>query len=231
MKDMKDGFARYFDHTLLKPDATPKQVAQLCDEALRHGFAAVCVNPVNVKLSAQLLEGSRVAVCAVVGFPLGATTTEVKVFEAQQVIHHGATEVDMVMNIGALKCQDYDVVKGDIAAVAETCHARNAILKLIIETALLTDKEKEVACQLAVAADADFVKTSTGFGPGGATVEDVALMRRVVGPTLGIKAAGGIRTYADAQGMIKAGASRIGASASVKIMEEAKREMAGSGTI
>jgi deoxyribose-phosphate aldolase len=217
------GFARYFDHTLLKADATPEQITTLCYEARQVGFAAVCVNPVNVKLCARLLQGSGVEVCTVVGFPLGATTTAVKVFEAQQTIRDGASEVDMVMNVGALKAGDYELVQGDIAAVAAACHDRDAVLKVIIEAALLTDEEKEVACQLAMAAGADYVKTSTGFGPGGATVEDVALMRRVVGPTLGVKAAGGIRTYADAQGMIEAGANRIGASAGVAIMQEAER--------
>jgi deoxyribose-phosphate aldolase len=214
-------FARYFDHTLLKADATPKQITALCDEARLYGFAAVCVNPVNVKLCAKLLQGAGVEVCTVVGFPLGATTSAVKVYEAQQTIRDGASEVDMVMNVGALKSGDYELVKGDVAAVAAACREQDVVLKVIIEAALLTNEEKEVACQLAMAAGADYVKTSTGFGPGGATVEDVALMRRVVGPTLGVKAAGGIRTYADAQAMIKAGANRIGASAGVAIMQEA----------
>jgi deoxyribose-phosphate aldolase len=215
------GFGRYFDHTLLKADATPEEITQLCDQARQYGFAAVCVNPVNVKLSARLLWGSGVDVCTVVGFPLGATTTEVKVFEAQQVIRDGASELDMVVNVGALKAEDYELVKSDIATVAEVCHASSGILKVIIEAALLTDTEKEMVCRLAMAAGADYVKTSTGFGPGGATVEDVALMRRVVGPTMGVKAAGGIRTYADALSMIEAGANRIGASSSVRIMQEA----------
>ncbi len=214
--------AHMIDHTILKPDATQDQIAQLCYEARKHGFASVCVNPTNVKLCAQLLEGSDVLVCAVVGFPLGATPTEVKVFEAQQAIRDGATEVDMVINIGGLKSRDYELVERDIASIARACHAGNAILKVIIEAALLTDEEKVVACQLAKVAGADFVKTSTGFGPGGATVEDVALMRRVVGPTMGVKAAGGIRTFETAQQMIAAGASRIGASASVKIVQGAE---------
>jgi deoxyribose-phosphate aldolase len=213
--------AHMIDHTLLKPDATQDQVAQLCYEARKHGFASVCVNPANVELCAQLLKGSGVPVCAVVGFPLGATSTEAKVFESQQAIREGATEVDMVINVGALKSRDYELVERDIASVARACHAGNAILKVIIEAALLTDEEKVVASQLTKVAGADFVKTSTGFGPGGATVEDVALMRRVVGPKIGVKAAGGIRSYEDAQRMIAAGASRIGASASVKIMQEA----------
>jgi deoxyribose-phosphate aldolase len=209
------------DHTLLKPDASHDEIAQLCYEARKYKFASVCVNPTNVKLCAELLRDSGVPVCTVVGFPLGATPTDVKVFETQQAIREGATEVDMVINIGGLKSRDYEGVERDIASVARACHAGGAILKVIIEAALLSDEEKVVACQLAKVAGADFVKTSTGFGPGGATAEDVALMRRVVGPTLGVKAAGGIRTFADAQKMIAAGASRIGASASVKIMQEA----------
>jgi deoxyribose-phosphate aldolase len=211
------------DHTLLKPDATQDQIAQLCHEARKYGFASVCINPTNVKLCAQLLKGSGIPVCTVVGFPLGATPTDVKVFETQQAIRDGATEVDMVINVGALKSRDYELAERDIASVARACHAGNAILKVIIEAALLTDEEKVVACQLAKVAGADFVKTSTGFGPGGAAVEDVALMRRVVGPTMGVKAAGGIRTYEDAQKMIAAGASRIGASASVKIVQGAEK--------
>ena len=213
--------AHMIDHTLLKPDATHDQIAQLCYEARKYQFASVCVNPTNVKLCAQLLEGSGVPVCVVVGFPLGATPTEVKVFETQQAVRDGASEVDMVINVGALKSRDYELVERDIASIARACHADNAILKVIIEAALLSDEEKVVACQLAKVAGADFVKTSTGFGPGGATVEDVALMRRVVGPTMGVKAAGGIRTFEDAQRMVAAGASRIGASASIKIVSGA----------
>jgi deoxyribose-phosphate aldolase len=213
--------AHMIDHTLLKPDATHDQIAQLCYEARKYQFASVCVNPTNVKLCAQLLEGSGVPVCTVVGFPLGATPTEVKVFETQQAVRDGASEVDMVINVGALKSRDYELVERDIASIARASHAGNAILKVIIEAALLTDEEKVVACQLAKVAAADFVKTSTGFGPGGATVEDVALMRRVVGPTMGVKAAGGIRTFEDAQRMVAAGASRIGASASIKIVSGA----------
>jgi deoxyribose-phosphate aldolase len=209
------------DHTLLKPDATHDEIARLCFEARKYGFASVCVNPSYVRLCAQLLKGSPVVVCTVVGFPLGATPTEVKVYETQQAIREGAREVDMVINVGAVKSRDYEAARHDIAAVARACHAGGALLKVIIEAALLTDEEKVVACQLARVAGADYVKTSTGFGPGGATAADVALMRRVVGPTIGVKAAGGIRTLADAQQMIAAGASRIGASASVKIMQEA----------
>ncbi|HEY69510.1 MAG TPA: deoxyribose-phosphate aldolase [Anaerolineae bacterium] len=214
--------AHMIDHTLLKPDATQDEIAQLCYEARKHKFASVCVNPAYAKLCSELLKDSGVEVCVVVGFPLGATPTDGKVFETQQAIREGASEVDMVINIGALKSRDYESVEQDIASVARVCHAGNAILKVIIEAALLTDEEKVVACQLSKVAGADYVKTSTGFGPGGATVEDVALMRRVVGPTMGVKAAGGIRTYEDAQKMIAAGASRLGASASIRIMQGAR---------
>jgi deoxyribose-phosphate aldolase len=215
--------AHMIDHTLLKPDATQDEIAQLCYEARKHKFASVCVNPAYAKLCSELLKGSEVEVCVVVGFPLGATPTDGKVFETQQAIREGASEVDMVINIGALKSRDYESVEQDIASVARVCHAGNAILKVIIEAALLTDEEKVVACQLSKVAGADYVKTSTGFGPGGATIEDVALMRRVVGPTMGVKAAGGIRTYEDAQKMIAAGASRLGASASIRIMQGANQ--------
>jgi len=208
------------DHTLLKADATQDEITQLCHEARTHGFASVCVNPSYVKRCADLLKGSNVLVCTVVGFPLGATSTESKVFETQKAIRDGATEVDMVINVGALKSREYELVERDIASVARACHAAGAILKVIIEAALLTDEEKVAASQLAKVAEADFVKTSTGFGPGGATTHDVELMRRVVGPKMGVKAAGGIRTYEDAQRMIAAGASRIGASASVRIIQE-----------
>jgi deoxyribose-phosphate aldolase len=214
--------AKYIDHTLLKPDATQDQIAQLCYEARKYGFAAVCVNPAYTKLCAQLLKGSPVHVCTVVGFPLGATPPEVKAYEAQKAIDDGATEVDMVINIGALKSKDYALVERDIATVARTCHAGGAILKVIIEAALLSDEEKVIACQLAKVAGSDYVKTSTGFGPGGATVHDVELMRRAVGPDLGVKAAGGIKSYQDAKAMVAAGATRIGASAGIKILQEAK---------
>lgn len=212
---------RMIDHTLLKPDATQDEIAQLCYEARAHHFASVCVNPAHVKLAAQLLRGSDVPVCTVVGFPLGATPATVKAYETQQAIRDGATEIDMVINIGALKSGDYRVVYEDIGAVVRTAHAANALVKVIIEAALLTDEEKVIASQLSKAAGADYVKTSTGFGPGGATVADVALMRRVVGPGLGVKAAGGVRSYADAKAMIAAGATRIGASAGVAIVQEA----------
>jgi deoxyribose-phosphate aldolase len=214
------GIARSIDHTLLKPDATRVQIEQLCAEARRLRFAAVCVNPTWVPLCARLLVGSGVAVCTVVGFPLGATLTAAKAFEAQQAIDLGAAEIDMVLNIGALKSSNHDLVRDDIRAVAQVCHAGAALLKVIIETALLSDDEKIVACRLAQEAGADYVKTSTGFGPGGATAHDVALMRSTVGPHLGVKAAGGIRTLADALQMIAAGATRIGASAGVQIVDE-----------
>ena len=213
--------AAMIDHTLLKPDATQDQIAQLCYEARKHGFAAVCVNPAHVKLCAQLLKGSPVHICTVVGFPLGATPPEVKAYEAQQALDDGATEVDMVINIGALKSKDYALVERDIASVARTCHAGGAILKVIIEAALLSDEEKVIACQLAKTAGSDYVKTSTGFGPGGATLSDVALMRRSVGPELGVKAAGGIGSFEEAKAMVAAGATRIGASAGVKILQQA----------
>lgn len=213
--------ARYIDHTLLRANATQDEIAQLCYEARTYHFASVCVNPTHVKLAAQLLKGSDVDVCTVIGFPLGASAAAVKAYETQQAIRDGATEIDMVINIGALKSRDYKAVYEDIAAVVATAHAANALVKVIIETALLTDEEKVIASQLSKAAGADFVKTSTGFGPGGATVEDVALMRRVVGPDIGVKASGGVRNYADTQAMIAAGATRIGASAGVAIVSEA----------
>ena len=213
------GIARLIDHTLLKPDATPDQIAQLCFEARKHGFASVCINPAWVKLCAQLLHGSPVKVCTVIGFPLGATAPEVKAFETRNAIESGATEIDMVINIGALKARDLDLVARDIRGVVDAAHASGAVVKVIIEAVLLTDEEKTVACLLSKEAGADFVKTSTGFASGGATVHDVELMRRVVGPEMGVKAAGGVRTYADAESMIKAGATRIGASAGVKIIQ------------
>ncbi|MBN1265612.1 MAG: deoxyribose-phosphate aldolase [Anaerolineales bacterium] len=209
------------DHTILKAAASQSEIAQLCYEAKKYNFISVCVNSTNVSLCSDLLKDSDVLVCTVVGFPLGATSTDAKVFETQKAIRDGAKEVDMVINIGALKSREYETVLNDIASIARACHADGAILKVIIEAALLTDEEKVIACQLAKVAGADFVKTSTGFGPGGATAEDVALMRRVVGPGMGVKAAGGIRTYDDARKMIEAGASRIGASASVKILQGA----------
>jgi deoxyribose-phosphate aldolase len=217
----REEVAHLIDHTLLKPQATPVQVEQLCDEARRYRFASVCINPVYVRLAAEKLEGSGVAVCTVVGFPLGATTTFIKAREAQQAIADGAAEIDMVIHIGALKAGDHGAVQEDIAAVALACHEGGALLKVIIEAVLLSDEEKVTACRLAQVAGADFVKTSTGFAGGGATVEDVRLMRQTVGPRMGIKAAGGVRSYADAMAMVEAGATRIGASAGVEIVEQA----------
>ena len=211
--------AGMIDHTLLKPDATQQEVAQLCFEARKYNFASVCVNPTWVSLCAQLLQGSSAKVCTVIGFPLGATSPEVKAFETQTAIQHGATEIDMVINIGALKARDLELVARDIRGVVEAAHARDIIVKVIIETALLDDEEKTIACLLSKEADADFVKTSTGFAGGGATVHDVELMRRTVGPEMGVKASGGVRTFEDAESMIKAGATRIGASAGVKIIQ------------
>ena len=215
--------AALIDHTILKPEATRDDVIRVCREARRYGFASVCVNPYWVPLVALELRGSAVKVCTVVGFPLGATSTAAKVCEAELALRDGAQEVDMVMNIGALKSGDYAVVESDIRLVAETCHRYGAILKVILETALLDDTEKAVACALAKLAGADFVKTSTGFSKGGATAADVALMRRVVGPQMGVKASGGIRTLEDLKAMTAAGATRIGASASVRIVEAASR--------
>jgi deoxyribose-phosphate aldolase len=211
--------AKMIDHTLLKPDATPEQIAQLCFEARKYQFASVCVNPTWVKLCAQLLAGSPAKVCTVIGFPLGATESKVKAFEAGNAIDQGATEIDMVINIGALKARELEVVAQDIRGVVNVSHSRGALVKVILETVLLTDEEKTIACLISKEAGADFVKTSTGFAGGGATVHDVELMRRVVGPEIGVKASGGVRTYEDAENMIKAGATRIGASAGVKIMQ------------
>ncbi len=214
--------AAMIDHTLLKPDATQDQVAQLCQEARRYNFASVCVNPTFVQLCAKLLEGSPVKVCTVLGFPLGATLPQVKAYEARQAMENGATELDMVINIGALKDKNDDLVLSDIEAVVQAAQAGKALVKVIIETCLLTEEEKVRACLLAQQAGADYVKTSTGFGSGGATTQDIALMRRTVGPKLGVKASGGVRSCEDAKKLIEAGATRIGASASVKIMQEAE---------
>jgi deoxyribose-phosphate aldolase len=216
--------AALIDHTLLKPDATPDQITQLCDEARQYRFASVCVNPVYVPLCARLLAGGPVAVCTVIGFPLGATTTKTKVFEATQAAGNGARELDMVIPVGALKAGMYGDVADDIRQVVEAGHARGALVKVIIETSLLSDAEKVAACMLAARVGADFVKTSTGFSGGGATVADIALMRRVVGPEVGVKASGGVRTLADAQALIAAGATRIGASAGVAIVRAAEGE-------
>ena len=213
--------ARYIDHTLLKPDATPEQIKTLCKEALQNHFATVCINALYVPFAAELLRGSDVSVCTVIGFPLGATSTAVKVYEAETAIAQGATEIDMVITIGLLKAQERDRVYSDVAAVAAACHAQGAHLKVILETALLTDEEIVLACEICKQAKADFVKTSTGFAKGGATIADIALMRKTVGPKMGIKAAGGIRDYETAMAMIKAGATRIGASGSLTIMASA----------
>lgn len=208
---------KYIDHTLLKPDASQEQIMNLIEEATEHDFASVCVNPTWVAFAAQALKGTDVKVCTVIGFPLGANTPEVKAFEAEDAIQNGADEIDMVINIGALKSQDYELVEKDIRAVVEA--AKGTLVKVIIETCLLTDDEKVKACQIAQKAGADFVKTSTGFSIGGATVADVALMRKTVGPNMGVKASGGARSYEDALAFIKAGATRIGASSGVAIME------------
>jgi deoxyribose-phosphate aldolase len=213
--------AAWIDHTLLKPDATAAQVKKLCQEAVEYSFASVCVNPINVPLSAELLSGSKVKVCSVVGFPFGATPPAYKMFETLACIDAGATEIDMVINIGALKGQAYDQVYNEILALAQVCHNRNALLKVILEMAFLTRLEKIIGCLISKSAGAEFVKTSTGYGPGGATVEDVELMYRVVGPEIKVKAAGGIRNLQTALAMVGAGASRLGASAGVQIVQEA----------
>jgi len=211
--------ARMIDHTILKPEAVREEVKTVCTEALRYEFASVCVNPFWVPFVASELKGSPVAVCTVAGFPLGATGTAAKTAETRIALADGAREIDMVINIGALRGGDSGVVESDIRAVVETSHTAGAIVKVIIETALLTDDQKILACRLAQAAGADFVKTSTGFSRSGATVEDIALMRKTVGPVMGVKASGGIRTLEDLRAMAAAGATRIGASASVKIVE------------
>jgi len=224
-----DGVAGLIDHTLLKPDATRAEIETLCREAAEFRFATVCVNPTWVARCASLLHETPVGVCAVVGFPLGATTSDAKHFETRRVIFDGAREVDMVINIGALKSGDVRLVEQDIAAVTQPCRDCGVISKVIIETAYLTDEEKTIACTLAKAAGADFVKTSTGFGPGGATVADVGLMRRVVGEDMGVKAAGGVRDLQALQAMVAAGASRVGASAGVKIVQESKGRTVPAG--
>lgn len=214
--------ASLIDHTILKAEATRQDVLKVCAEAREYGFASVCVNPYWVPLAAHQLAGSGVKVCTVVGFPLGATSTESKVNEAVSAIRQGAGEIDMVLNIGELRSGDFESVKVDIAAVVEASHAHGSIVKVILETALLDDAQKITACKLAKAAKADFVKTSTGFSTAGATVHDIELMRRAVGPDIGVKASGGIRTFEDFQSMVAAGASRVGASASVKIVQASR---------
>ena len=219
------------DHTLLRPDATRDEIVKLCREARRYNFASVCVNPYWVPVAVAELAGSRVKVCTVVGFPLGATSTEAKVAEAEAALRTGAQEIDMVQNIGALRSGDSDAVQKDIAAVVAVAHRAGAIVKVILETALLDDNQKIMASILAKMANADFVKTSTGFGPSGATAHDVELMRKAVGSEMGVKASGGIRTLEDLKKMVAAGATRIGASAGVKIVEAmaGSREEAGTG--
>lgn len=214
---MEQNFARMIDHTLLKAEATKEQIEKLCAEAKQFNFASVCVNPTWVKHSSELLQGSDVLVCTVIGFPLGANTPAVKAFEVKDAIANGANEVDMVINIGALKDKNYDLVQADIAAVVQAAKG-SALVKVIIESCLLTDEEKVKACELAVAAGADYVKTSTGFSTGGATAADIALMRKTVGPNLGVKASGGVRSLEDMKSMVEAGATRIGASSGVAIM-------------
>ena len=219
------GVAGVIDHTLLKPDATREDIEKLCREAAEFHFATVCVNACWVALAASRLRGTGVGVCSVVGFPLGATTPDVKHYETRRAIFDGATEIDMVINIGALKSGDLRTVERDIEAVVEPCRQCGIISKVIIEAALLTDEEKVTACTLSKAAGADFVKTSTGFASGGATAADVALMRRVVGSEMGVKAAGGVRDLEGLKTMVAAGASRVGASAGVKIVQETKGQM------
>lgn len=222
--------ARMIDHTLLKPEVTHDQIVALCDEARAHRFASAAVNPSYVALAAKLLaDADGVVVCTVAGFPLGATTPEVKAFEAEQALVNGAHDIDMVQNVGALKSGDLDLLRRDIAAVVAVVHAHGGICKVILETGLLTDDEKVTACRIAQEAGADFVKTSTGFGPGGATVHDIALMRRTVGPDMGVKASGGVRSYADALALVEAGATRIGTSGGVRLIAEARGSAAQPG--
>ena len=237
----KTNIARFIDHTLLKPEATYHQIEQLCAQALTHHFATVCVNPCHVQRCATILLAKQqqeysatndddkddkdaliVKVCTVIGFPLGANTTAIKVLETQQAVTDGAAEVDMVLNVGAVKSGDWAFVEQDIRAVVNAAHERGVVCKVILETSLLTDDEKVKACQICRTTGADFVKTSTGFNGGGATVADIRLMRQTVGPNMGVKASGGVRTHADAQAMLAAGATRIGASAGVKIVQQEK---------
>jgi deoxyribose-phosphate aldolase len=213
---MTQNFAAMIDHTLLKAEATSDQIAKICEEAKQYGFASVCVNPTWVKFAAEKLQGAESVVCTVIGFPLGANTPAVKAFETKDAIANGAGEIDMVINIGALKEGNFDLVREDIKAVVEA--ANGTLVKVIIEACLLTDEEKVKACELSVEAGADFVKTSTGFSTGGATAADIALMRKTVGPDLGVKASGGVRSLEDMQLMIENGATRIGASSGVAIM-------------
>jgi len=220
---------RYIDHTLLKPEVTPAEIDRLCDEALEFNFAAVCVNPVWVKRASQRVRGSEVRVASVVGFPLGANAPEIKAMEARRALRDGAREIDMVLNIGALKGGEHALVERDITKVTDACNEVGAINKVILETSLLTDQEKVIACRLALAGRAHYVKTSTGFSTGGATLFDVALMREAVGPDIGVKASGGIKTAEDARRMIDAGATRLGASAGIQIVQGSGGEPAQEG--
>ena len=223
---MKQNIANMIDHTVLKAFSTREDVITVCNEAKEHGFFSVCINPTHIELAKKELEGSNVKVCTVIGFPLGANTSEVKAFETKDAIAKGAHEVDMVINIGALKDKNYDLVYNDIKAVVDAAN-KEALVKVIIETCYLTDEEKKIACELSVKAGADYVKTSTGFGTGGSTPEDIKLMRDVVGPNIGVKASGGVRTTEDAIKVIDAGASRIGASASISIATGEKTDTIG----
>ena len=226
--DVPKDLAQYIDHTLLRPDASPADIDTLCDEAVEYGFAAVCINPSWVARAKKRLRTSGITVASVVGLPLGANTPEIKAMEARRALRDGAREIDMVINIGALKGGEHDLVRRDIAGVSDACREVGALNKVIIEAAYLTDEEKVVACRLAVAGRAHYVKTSTGFGPGGATVFDVALMREVVGAKVGVKAAGGIHTADEVREMITAGATRIGASAGVRIVSGEEGDSGGS---
>ena len=223
---MKQNIAKMIDHTVLKAFSTREDVIKVCKEAKEYGFFSVCIIPTHIELANKELEGSAVKVCTVIGFPLGANTSEVKAFETKDAIAKGAHEVDMVINIGALKDKDYDLVYKDIKAVVDAAN-KEALVKVIIETCYLTDEEKKIACELSVKAGADYVKTSTGFGTGGSTPEDIKLMRDVVGPNIGVKASGGVRTTEDAIKVIDAGASRIGASASISIATGEKTDTIG----
>jgi len=223
---MKQDIANMIDHTVLKAFSSKEDVIKVCKEAKEHGFFSVCINPTHIELAKQELQGSKVKVCTVIGFPLGANTSEVKAFETKDSIAKGAHEVDMVINIGALKDKNYDLVYKDIKAVVDAAN-KEALVKVIIETCYLTDEEKKIACELSVKAGADYVKTSTGFGTGGSTPEDIKLMRDVVGPNVGVKASGGVRTTEDAIKVIDAGASRIGASASISIATGEKTDIIG----
>lgn len=223
---MKQNIANMIDHTVLKAFSSKEDVIKVCEEAKEYGFFSVCINPTHIELAKKELEGSKVKVCTVIGFPLGANTSEVKAFETKDAIAKGAHEVDMVINIGALKDKNYDLVYNDIKAVVDAAN-KEALVKVIIETCYLTDEEKQIACELSVKAGADYVKTSTGFGTGGSTPEDIKLMRDVVGPNVGVKASGGVRTTEDAIKVIDAGASRIGASASISIATGEKTDTIG----